>query len=112
MFRHRGSKPKWTDEEMVILKHLYKQADRLEILKTLPTRAWASIMQESMLMGLERTTRFNTSGIHEALNYADVELMQQVGMDDTRRVIWKQEPEIEAAVAEFTMLLDQFGVGG
>jgi len=69
-------------------------------------------MQQAMLMGLERTTRLNTSGIHEALTYADVELMQQVGMDDTKRVIWKQEPEIEAAVAEFTMLLEQYEGGG
>lgn len=112
MFRHRGSKPKWTDEEMVVLKRMYKQADRLEILKALPTRTWASIMQQSMTMGLERTTRLNTSGIHEALTYVDVELMQQIGMDDTKRVIWKQDPEIEAAVPEFLKLIEQYESGG
>ncbi|MGZ3627260.1 MAG: recombinase family protein [Ktedonobacteraceae bacterium] len=112
MFRHRGSKPKWTDEEMAVLKRMYKQADRLEILKAIPTRTWASIMGQSMTMGLERTTRLNTSGIHEALTYTDVELMQQIGMKDTKQAIWKHNPEIEAAIADFDTILNLFESGG
>jgi hypothetical protein len=101
MFRQRGSMVPWEEAELETLKRLYKHADRLEILQSLPTRTWVSIVGQASLLHLQRATRRNSaSGIHESLSYADALLMTQLymdyGTDDVEWLISYPEPVISA----------------
>jgi len=94
IYRHRGSKPPWTDMETATLKRLYPTSDRLDILQALPRRTWESIVQQCGLMKLRRNTTLNTSGIHEALTWRDAQLMREKNMN-TAVTPWTEEGESE-----------------
>ncbi len=81
LFRKRGSKVAWTEDETEIVRRLYPHADRLEILKALPRRSWESIAQQALSIRCLRLNWKNTSGIHESLCYADAVLMANLGME-------------------------------
>jgi len=101
LFRHRGrGKVAWTEEEMGTLRRLYAKADRLDILKALPTRTWESCVQQAMRMNLTgHTRRRNTSGIHEGLSWQDAELMRKLGMNPAVAP-WEVEDENEEPMLE------------
>jgi DNA invertase Pin-like site-specific DNA recombinase len=88
LWRARGSKSVWTPEENAILRRLYARADRAVILEKLPSRTWESIiMQATNELKLARETRANTSGIPDNFTYADVQLIQYLGMT-VKRAVW------------------------
>jgi len=93
IYRHYGSKPAWTPEETAILRELYPEADRLDILQALPKRSWRNINQNAALIGLSRHTMKNSSGIHENLAWADVEIMRGDELDP-KTPPWKSPDDI------------------
>lgn len=80
MWRQRGSKPAWTEKENDALRKLYAGADRANILEALPTRTWDSIlMQATNVLGLQRMSRVNTSGIKNSSTLVDEKLIEKLG---------------------------------
>lgn len=77
MYRLRGTKTDWTDEEMETIRQLYPHADRLDILQALPHRTWRTIVDRAMGAGVMRMTRLNTSGLGKSVTYADYCYRQQ-----------------------------------
>ncbi|MFL5706731.1 MAG: recombinase family protein [Ktedonobacteraceae bacterium] len=79
LFRAHGSRSAWTEDEIAVLKRLYPQSDRLEVLQALPDRSWESIVKQACIMRprLERSTRRNTSAIYEGLTYSDYALAEE-----------------------------------
>ena len=80
LYRAKGSRPYWTPEEDEILRTLYPQADRADILRALPNRAWVPIVQHAKFKGLRRHTERDTSGINELWTVRDIELVNRVGI--------------------------------
>ena len=52
----------WTDEERGILKKLYTDADKKEILKVLKNKSWYACQKEAKRLGLQRTPSKGTKG--------------------------------------------------
>jgi DNA invertase Pin-like site-specific DNA recombinase len=87
IYKHRGGKETWTDEESATIIQMYPQADRIDILKALPRRTWDCCARQAQLLGVKREKRVNTALCPYDLTYADITLMQEVGLgkDET---IW------------------------
>ena len=81
LYRARGDRPNWTPEETDTLKRMYPHADRLSILKAVPTRGWEAIQKQARAMGLKRSIlrSLNTSGIDDTMSYSDRVLLDQLG---------------------------------
>jgi hypothetical protein len=80
LYRAKGSRPYWTPKEDEILRTLYPHADRADILRALPNRAWVPIVQHAKFKGLRRHTERDTSGIGELWTVQDIELANRVGI--------------------------------
>lgn len=78
LYRQRGSREAWSDEEKSVLKRLYTHADRRDILQALPGRVWDNIKTMAEDMGLHRATYLNTSGFDNRLTYSDYVLLQEL----------------------------------
>lgn len=78
VYRARGSKPPWSDDENGKLRELYPQADRKDVLTALPTRTWEAIIQQAGILGIKRTTRLNTSGMPDNMTCADIALCEEL----------------------------------
>ncbi len=78
LYRQRGSREGWSEEEKRTLRRLYTYADRRDILQALPDRVWDNIVSMAGDMGLQRATYLNTSGIDNRLTYSDYVLLQEL----------------------------------
>jgi hypothetical protein len=103
LFRKSGSHEAWTDDEMERLRTMYPRADRLDILKAMPTRTWASIQHIADDKHLQRLTRLNTSGIDAHLSYADVQFIQELGINPGQAL---RELQRDALMLAFTQFSD------
>ena len=103
----KGTKAAWAPEEIETICRLYPYGDRLDIMRALPPRSWASIVQQAAFAHVTRHTRQNSTDIHESLSYNDAVLMQAIreeafntlaerGFDSTqapgRQVLWVRHP--------------------
>jgi hypothetical protein len=76
--RTRGAKPTWTEEERAIIKEMYPDRPREEILILLPNKSWASIKNEALMLGVRRTlTTPSDCAIPMFLSFADWQFMQE-----------------------------------
>lgn len=71
----------FTADELATIKRLYSHADRLDILKTMPTKSWLAIRQLAQRKGWQRVIRPNSSDFHEEISYADALVMAEVGLE-------------------------------
>jgi len=76
----RKAGDRWTEEENESLRQMYRSADRLDILKALPTRNWTAIRAQAYRLKIKREPQANTSGLHEYLSVEDHAFMQRVGI--------------------------------
>ena len=88
MYRAKGSQSAWSDEEVEILRSYYPQADRIDILKALPDRTWAAIIQQANDMGMKRLHRLNTSDLAYTITYSDAAIMQETGISADDENTW------------------------
>jgi hypothetical protein len=88
MYRAKGSQSVWSDEEVELLRSYYPQADRIDILRALPDRTWAAIIQQANGMGLKRLHRLNTSDIAYTISYSDAVIMDEVGISTDDENTW------------------------
>lgn len=102
LFRKSGTHDTWTDEELECLRRLYPHADRLAILQALPTRTWRSIMHIASDNGFVRDTRLNTSDIDPCLSYADIQLIQALGLNPGQTLHEIQADAIVLALTQFS----------
>ncbi len=94
-YRNMGSKEAWTDEENVVLRRMYASSDRADILQSLPTRAWKSIiMQCSDVLHISRQTYHNTSDIPDTMCLADVDVIRSLGMSP-KTALWPVRGNID-----------------
>jgi DNA invertase Pin-like site-specific DNA recombinase len=100
IFRHKGAKNPWTEEELTELRRLYPRADRIDLVKALEHRSWEAIIAQAGLMKLKRLRPRikNDTGIHDALAYADAKVMQSLGMD-TNILPWEQDTQEDPVIA-------------
>jgi hypothetical protein len=87
IYRTHGSRGAWTPEEEEILRRLYPQSDRKDVVLALPRRSWRNCLFHAMVLKLQRTTHLNTSEIDENVSYEDALLMEELGME-RGSVVW------------------------
>jgi hypothetical protein len=101
MFRNRGSRELWTDEENALLRRLYKDAEKSVLLSKLPTRSFDSIHVQANTLELTRKRMPADIAIPDDMCYKDYEVMQTIGMDaTTRKDVWHRNHELERAYSE------------
>jgi len=79
-YRKTGIKEEWSDEESAVLSRLYPTADRGAILESLPARTWEGCVRQAHRLGLDRSTRANTSDIPVSMTHADAQLIRSLGL--------------------------------
>jgi hypothetical protein len=84
IFRRRGQKATWTEEEKQFLRDNYLNLTRKELLMALPDNSWESINKEALKLGMRRKTR-ETSDIPDILSWNDTQFMEQEGIDIKER---------------------------
>jgi Resolvase, N terminal domain len=83
IYRHIGSTPQWSDEELVRLKELYPKASKDDLLQTFPTRTWLSISGKAQRQGIYRDVAREGAAIPETLTWQDWRFMQEQGLNLT-----------------------------
>src|SRR5260221_13762346 len=79
LYRVRGPKTDWTDNENAVLARLYPHEDRAKVMAALPMRTWESIMIQAGIKKIVRDTWLNTGDIPKGLTYSDVALLKTLG---------------------------------
>jgi DNA invertase Pin-like site-specific DNA recombinase len=98
IWQQHGNGKSWTDEENHILTYAYPHADRLQLLKALPTRNWSAIMIQARRLGLSRPYSQKNSGLPIMLSMDDATFMQEHGISYAPGVhTWWQDVEVEAS---------------
>jgi len=102
MFRARGSKPPWSQDENDKIATFYPLADRKDVLVALPTRTWEAIIQQAGFLDIKRSTRLNTSDVSDNMTYADMALCEQLDMPWPwpAPVHWTIPPPVSEALAD------------
>lgn len=62
----------WTEEENDILRAVYADAGRYDIMQCLPRRSWISIRSQANINGLKREPSVNDSGIPDDMSIDDM----------------------------------------
>ena len=70
--RRRAYKASWSQEEDIIIREMYPQADAADMLQKLPTRTWEAIRQRGQKIGVLRERGVNTTFAYR--DYDDVSL--------------------------------------
>ncbi len=78
LWRVRGDKAAWSDEELSTLRRLYPRADRLDILKALPKRTWRNIKCYGYKKGIKRLVDTRKAPFHNDCTYEDWQVIQRV----------------------------------
>ncbi|HET8846494.1 MAG TPA: hypothetical protein VFN35_33835, partial [Ktedonobacteraceae bacterium] len=67
------TKENWTEEELALLRHMYPVADKIDLLKTFPTKSGNAIKYQATVIGVQREVSRSAphSILHRALCYAD-----------------------------------------
>ncbi len=109
LYKPNGARAYWTPEEAATFARLYPHADRKELLETLPTRSWDSMIQQAMRTGVKRLTRANSIGIDASLSLTDATLMQELGMNtQEKQVVWDASPIEELQNIWVARLMEAF----
>jgi len=77
IYRPTASRQEWTPAEEETLHTHFCDSDRLDILKTFPTRSWFGIQVRAKKLGLVRTHDYEACVIPRALSYKDWLLLQE-----------------------------------
>jgi hypothetical protein len=88
LYRTRGSRIRWTDEEDNTLKRLFTSATKEELLAALPNRSWFGITQR----GYKMTGMWRNSARNDKLTYADMRLIKS-GQACIERPTWTTDSE-------------------
>ncbi len=80
LFRHNGGHKSWADAENDIIRKLYPEAPREEILEKLPRRTWASIIIQARKLGVQRRNLTSFSDIPQTLSLEDLTFMKEAGI--------------------------------
>ncbi|HKF39346.1 MAG TPA: recombinase family protein [Ktedonobacteraceae bacterium] len=89
MFRKRGSREIWSDEENTLLRRLYPSGEKSILLEELPRRTFASIHVQASVLELQRQRLPADIDMPNDLSYSDYQAMQRIGMDtSTRADVW------------------------
>ena len=89
MFRKRGSREIWSDEENTLLRRLYPSGEKSILLEKLPRRTFASIHVQANVLDLQRQRLPADIDMPNDLCYSDFRAMQRIGMDTrTRADVW------------------------
>lgn len=86
----------WKEEKDKIIRDTYSAEDRRKVLEALPNRTWESIRRRAGTLPrpVVRHTKLNTAtDIPNNLTYADVALMEELGIADTKRSHWTPPAE-------------------
>jgi len=81
IYRKRGMKPLWTDEEREVVNASYPSAPREALLQRLPTKTWRSIRSEAMRMGIMRIGNIH-SDTPLILTWLDIAFMRENNIVD------------------------------
>lgn len=85
MFRRRGHKVAWTDEEKEVLRTQYPFASKELLLQLFPHKSFAALHVQAMRMGLERAPQRPKLGIDRTITWSDYEFCQLVGVSSNTR---------------------------
>jgi len=80
IFRRRGGRREWTDEERALLHEQYAEAEREVLLKALPEKSWSAIKKEAERLGIKRKSQ-RSIVLSECLTWNDWQFMQEVGIE-------------------------------
>ena len=78
LYRQRPASPRWTDEKRAIVREMYPNQSRAEIMKRLPNKTWKSIQTQAAHMGIQRTLYIvENLNISPNLSWQDIEFMRE-----------------------------------
>lgn len=80
IYRQRGSRAAWTDEERETLHTYYPTASQETIMQHLPTKTWHSITQEAQNVGVKRAV-WKWYEYPHGLSWDDIIFMQEKGIE-------------------------------
>lgn len=92
VFRPGGAHKTWTQTENEIIRNLYPQTPREEILAKMPRRSWAAIVVQARKLTVTRQRNLvSYCGIPDTLSMEDLSFMQEagIGMDETSCHTWE-----------------------
>ncbi|HEU5374115.1 MAG TPA: hypothetical protein VFV38_01625 [Ktedonobacteraceae bacterium] len=82
LYRQRPASPRWTDEERAIIRELYYDQPRLEIMQRLPDKSWKSIQHQASNMGILRKLYIvENLNLSASLSWQDIEFMRENGIN-------------------------------
>jgi hypothetical protein len=85
IYRRRGCKDNWTDEEKKLVQTHYPTTQREVLLQLLPHKSWSAILGQAIKMGLQRKRHAAPPPIPETITWSDYEFCQQMGIDPATR---------------------------
>lgn len=80
LWRAKGARTHWSDEELELLSTHYASTDRQALVEMLPTHSWAGVRLEAHKLGLRRKVSTNNSSIPDEVTLQDWNILQRVGL--------------------------------
>ncbi len=80
IFDKRTSNKSWTPDENAILRDLYPKCSQLEIMQSLPTRSWHSILGQAIALGLRREIFQRHAIKNTHISLKDIEFLEKSGL--------------------------------
>ncbi len=81
VFRRKSAHKEWTEEENEVIRTLYPEVAREEILEKLPRRTWAEIIIQARKLKVNRLRNLVSAfAVSDTLSVEDLTFMQEAGI--------------------------------
>lgn len=85
----KGANPKFSEEEISILKAVYPTGTQREVLEALPMRTWQGIMSINKKLKISRKCQYSKDPIPHFWSIEDITFAEQKGIDTSKMLIDK-----------------------
>jgi hypothetical protein len=99
VYRKRGIRLQWTDEERELVRTYYPTAKREELMQLLPNKTWRGIRGEAERLGVIRPGRI-VSNISFILTWEDLEFMRREGISALNTIYLDSSQREKAAYGQ------------
>ncbi len=90
ILQRRSTLPEWTPDEDDIVRALYADASRYDLLQCLPIRSWKAIRSRAVDLKIVRERFVNESNMPDSISFEDMHLMQahHLDLDRLEKRVW------------------------
>ncbi len=115
IWQRRGNSESWTDAENDALRLWYAHAERLDVLKALPSRSWSAITIQASVLGIARPYQLSNTNLPRRVSLDDAAFMARVGIaldEQNQRLWWTTSIKFEESRLAVTYALCKAPVSG